>query len=857
MRTRYLRVCFGLLIIWSFFAFRPAFGDEPKFQSLEQYTRIQIPLSSGASFRLVNGPGEATVTLDRVRPETVSSSAQWSDSRVSSVSAKALGLDKVEMKLKFHSSAVESFAYMQGGNLVVDLWSPGTASPEAPAPKTAAPVAVKKKAPSRKIASVKAEPARDYAAPLNREKDIFQKFLIPMPELRMAAYEGGFELPPRARLEELWEFPKADRTNEEGKEFELAKKLYQEKKYGLALKTAEISLKKKENSQTANFTLLRAFCYQKLAESSATPALAEKAEKIFQELAARRDENGNPLPMHRAIRLYFAQREYNKGNWLEALGHFEFLAQGKESSPDLPQIQVLLADIYGKVEQARRAERLYRNLVQTKGKHPLAKESMYRIADLLALEKNYARVDEQVEDALRLYPEHEKNRSEVLFQAGEANFWMGKYAKAEKYFRRYTEISSAQTNSALAWVRLGEIAEVSRGDVVEARGHYLRAKNGYPFSRGDLVATVRLARIDLKTEKEPQYVINSLVAMLLDKTIDSELKKMSEITLGQYYLLVGEVGKALSLAREGMAQSDGVVYELYKVNYVKALFAQLRQLNERKNFADALALYQREKKWFDLNGSESYRELAKTYSGLGLYGTSNEAMEKYALLQRTEKRGLASLERPREVSATKGRNDFVQGAYASALEHLPKDSPEPEVRAMIAVSAFRLGEKDLAYKFADQLLGTLKKSQLSDGLLEDLGVIFQSRATEEREFARGEREFSRLTDLIAADSEFIRFTRAEMQWLQKKHKPAAEAYLAFLEKFPKSERAGRARYHLGMSYIGTGKREEAVKQLTQLRDSGQGVWSESAKQELELMDWERKYSSVLRTLPPSGLGISN
>ena len=28
-------------------------------------------------------------------------------------------------------------------------------------------------------------------------------------------------------------------------------------------------------------------------------------------------------------------------------------------------------------------------------------------------------------------------------------------------------------------------------------------------------------------------------------------------------------------------------------------------------------------------------------------------------------------------------------------------------------------------------------------------------------------------------------------------------------------------------------------------------------QELELMDWEKKYSSVLRTLPPSGLGISN
>jgi hypothetical protein len=61
---------------------------------------------------------------------------------------------------------------------------------------------------------------------------------------------------------------------------------------------------------------------------------------------------------------------------------------------------------------------------------------------------------------------------------------------------------------------------------------------------------------------------------------------------------------------------------------------------------------------------------------------------------------------------------------------------------------------------------------------------------------------------------------------------------------------------MGMSYISLGKNEEAVKQLTQLKDSGQSVWAESAKQELELMDWEKKYSSVLRTLPPSGLGIT-
>jgi hypothetical protein len=45
--------------------------------------------------------------------------------------------------------------------------------------------------------------------------------------------------------------------------------------------------------------------------------------------------------------------------------------------------------------------------------------------------------------------------------------------------------------------------------------------------------------------------------------------------------------------------------------------------------------------------------------------------------------------------------------------------------------------------------------------------------------------------------------------------------------------------------------------FTTLKESGESVWAESAKQELDLLAWEKKYSYVLRTLPPSGLGISN
>ena len=62
---------------------------------------------------------------------------------------------------------------------------------------------------------------------------------------------------------------------------------------------------------------------------------------------------------------------------------------------------------------------------------------------------------------------------------------------------------------------------------------------------------------------------------------------------------------------------------------------------------------------------------------------------------------------------------------------------------------------------------------------------------------------------------------------------------------------------MALSYIALGERMDAVKLLTKLADSSQNIWGESARQELKLIDWEKKYSVILGDLPPMGLGIEN
>jgi tetratricopeptide (TPR) repeat protein len=853
-------------------------GQElPRIESLEQLTRIQIPVTSGSGFHLLSGKsGEVTLVVERVATGAMETLPKLADSRVKQVTVKTLGLDKAEVTVHFTDAATESFAYNQGSNLVLDLWKGAgakavvsTASAVKSLPqqvKKPGAAKIAKAAPARTVASAKPASARAPAAPavdpLRVDHDLFQRFLFPMPPLEVTAKDGGIDLPPKFELDDRWSFAKGDKETDEGKGFEFAKQLFSAKKYGLCLKTIEIVLRDHpKTGHTAELEFLRALAYRRLGEASKADFLVDRSEKLLQELAARRDEEGKALPFARLIVLHFAADQLQKQAWLAAIQNLEYVSSvTKPKDPDFPYVQMMLAEAYGKVEQPRRSERLYRFLTEKFPKHPLAKEAAYRIADLLAAEKNYARVAEEGEDALHTYPQYEKTRSEVLFHVGEAYFWQGEYAKAAKYFRRYTEIASAQTNASLAWVRLGEIEEVAHRNISAARADYLKAKNGYPFSKGDLVATVRLARIDLPTEKDPKFVVRTLEELLADKAIDWDLRRMAELTFADYLLLTGETERSISLASAGMAQTDGSVYELYKHAYEKGLFTHLNQLVKAKKYGDALALYEREKKWLEEYGADTFKSVAEAYRGLGLYESSNKLMEKFALEAAKRGRSPSGLSEAKEqFSREKAENSFARGSYEEALASLAgfDDARSLYLRA---ICLYRLGRKSEAYPVADRVLGAMKsapKGQFSDDEIENVGEALIERDNAERDFPRMEKNVNELRALCEKDNERLTFASADALWYQKRHKEAEKAYKDALARFPKGIRSDRARYNLGMSLLALGKREDAVKLMTELQNSGQSVWSDSAKQELELIEWERKYSSVLRTLPPSGLGIAN
>lgn len=844
--------------------------EVPKLETMDQYTRLQLPITRGTSFQMHSGKaGEMSLTVDRVATGALESLPALQDSRVSQIRVKKTGLDKAEITVQFRDSNTESFAYQQENTLVVDLWrkapeekaAPVVVAKAAPAkPKKAAPKAEsQERSPAAATSSAKAAKAAVSVEPLRLDRDLFLKFLLPMPELAVTAKDGGFDLPPKIELESRWKFTTADKTTEDGQAFEFAKALFRKKKYGLCLKTIQIVMRDHPDSEHyEELEFLQALAYRNLGESTKTDSLKDRATKILEDLAARREEDGSALPFSRLIVLSFAQKELENKNWLKALQQLEYVSSATTpKDADFPYVQMLLAETYSQVKQPQRAERLYRFLVEKFPKHPLAKEAYYRIADLLSLQKNYGRVAEEGAAAIQAYPEYQKMRPEVLFNMGEAYFWMRNYAQSDKYFRKFTDIASSHTISSLAWVRLGEIQELNHRNLRLAHDNYMKAKNGYPFSKGDLVATVRLARIDLPTEKEPNFVVRTLSELLLDQTVDSELKRMAELTLADYMLAINEVSKSISIAASGMAQTDGLAYELYKHAYQKGLFMKLSSLNDKKKFAEALELYNRERKWLEQYGPETYRVAAGVYRGLGLFASANKLMEQYGK-ELAEKGRLPASATESAMQLEKAANNFSRGDYKGTLEEV---GSRQDAMALYfkTVSEFRLGQKREAYATADRALALMKaeKSNFTDEMVENVAEVVIERDSEQRDYRRMEGDIKLLGALMQKDSERLLFANADALWYQKRHKEAELAFKEAFEKFPKGIRASRGTYNRAMNLVGMGKRDEAVKLLTELRNSGDNVWAESAKQELDLINWEKKYSSVLRTLPPEGVGLSN
>ena len=894
MRVRYTLL---LMLISTFFA--PALDcmarDLPRLQTLEKYSRIELPVSESSKFKFEKlKNGEALIQLEDVQAGSLDSLRDLRDERISEIDVLSPKHDHASIHIQFTDRKTDAFAYFQANppKVIIDIWKDTTkpSIAENKQPKTRAPASVSQ--PNVKVKSLKknkkienselknhavsasGEEARDQFAeekkmiaramhedinPLDMDKNIFEHFTLPLQELVLEHKSGFVKLPPALNVEEHWTFKEPDLSEIDGKAIKFAMRLYKEKRYGLAMKTLEIMQRDYPQSPYYNEAgLLEAFALKKLGESKKNDAFVEKADAKMLEIMDHKQADGSAVPFQNRLRTYFGLKYYKQGKWLDSIDKVENIARTLDKNDeDLPYIQLLLAFSYAKVNQLRRAERIYRYVVDNYPTHVAAKEAYYRIVDILASEKNYNRVIDEAEGALRRYPDYRKVRKESLFHLAEAYFWTKNFKKAEQFFQGYIDLSTANPVGALAYVRLGEIAEIADKDLGKAKEFYAEGKDGYPYTYGFELANARYARIEINSEKDQRYQEETLRHGLEKKTLKGNSYRLVELVHIEYLLRLGEVTEATKMSKLGMVETIDNTYEAYKEKYIRCLVRTLAKYLESGDFKHAVELYENEKTWIEKFGPESQKLASIAYRGIGLYSTANALMTKY-LEWKGKSRHLASVDQDKLVNRELALNAFSQGSYERTLELL-KNVEEPKLLYMRAMSEYRLAHKKEAYSIADRLLKKLSTMPgvLPDSELEELLEVQMDRTDHDRDYLQMEKEITLVRKMTKEPRERIEFGLGDALWRQKKNQEAIKQYSEALKQYPDSMFNERAKYNMGISYINVGKREDAVKVLTDLQAKSKTVWGESAKQELELLEWEKKYSSVLKTLPPTGLGIVN
>ncbi len=857
--------------------------------SFKGYSRLTIPVKPNSGFK-VEGFEDSVkvlnVAIENMHQAYWTQSNRLSDQLIRNVKTSSMGDATIRVSIEIRGSYSKHFIYYQPNppSVIVDIWQDkkGSAQKKGKEAKLAKKFPSKVKRVSKKanheLSSKSVSKVSESVSKIPEVTSKIKKIIVPLdfsnnsffrlPIIAPAfVYEGkNFNTSREGDPGAGWEWTKSSKNAGSGTNFSLAIKLYKSKKYGLAIRAAEYLRRDYPNSPyMEEVRFLEALSYWNLSVQSGNKAMGHKALAQFKELIPQQ-KNGKNLPFSQKLRIFFAADAFREGRWLDTASHFESILGNQENSkkePDFPGILLAHAEAYFNLRQYRRASRVYRAAMQKYPKHWVGKEAAYRFGNTLAKQRFYKKANLAIREALKKYPDYESTRSEAYLNLAEVNFWLKNLSEAQKFFKIYAKKHHAHTYVAMAYVRLGEIEEIKNKNIKKAREYYLKAIDHFPFSLGERLAQVRLARLEFFNNRDPDFQIAQMRKNLSSKELPRQVKEMSSIQLIRFLNKNGRPNEAIRLAEDEVAKSDSKNYKIFKSIYIETLLLNVEDFIDRGEYEEALAFYEKNRQWLEQGKPDIWLLLAKVYKALRLYNTSSTFMGRYIEAQKriNGRRMPSSLAKTRDDALhVKARLLYLQGRYQHAIDNLTGNS-SLEACHLRMQAYMKLGNLVSAFKMARSVQAKLNslpkelsktiKDQIQIDTIEVLSKHFHKR----KEYKRQIEVLQVARKNLNSPYERFEFLLGDIYWYRQDYAKAIVAFKEALELFPKSKRSARASYRLGLAYSSIGDRKNAVKTLTPIAENSQNIWGQSARQELNLLQWEEKYSVILGDSPPSGLGL--
>lgn len=855
----------GMIAFSSGSLFWPSFGRAASLQSYENRTHLEFERKSEKEPQLLPIMDGKKLKGLKIYGDTLPSQqdlASASDERTQSLTLKKDEKGNLYLEVQFTAAAtnrgVEYFGYedKKTAKLLVDYWTQDK--------KKASKPLKKKLAASKQFVS---KPRIDIhsSSSCNQQKlDLIQEggidFKVYHEFFDYLSYNNGLKLEERffQAFYESSNFAKV--PSQEKVHFSLVKKLYQDSKLGLVLKTADLFEKEFPKSIfKQDMLLIKALVFLKLSKLMNSNHFEELALSSLRGLVDSDHSHRGRLSLN-----YLFDRALQEQNWVQAL---ELASLGSSvkyeglTETDHAVFRLATGEILQMLNDHEKAQKIYSDLMSHKSW--VALEASIRQPEIYFIQGYYERALFGFEQALKRAQQRSDMLKTALFNLAESYFRIQKYQGAQKYFESFlTSFPHAERSWAAAY-RIAEIKHALNGkneDFGKLAQNYNQIIQRYPLTPGATFSYYRLASCLTKNDAEKKLV--NFLKEHFEENQPSNLKYRDifdasalaiwkNLTSVHFYFNQGEYDKVLALSKK-YPVSDNKFNAIFQ----KALVAQARKIAgnpmkmDEKSAEQLLHLHEEHKKWINHSQSPAYSlSLANAYLKLKKVVELDQSLQQLA----TQLGSMNTIERNQYYWIAAKNEEWISPQSVKIDERLLKMNDDEAFAFYkydwLAERAFQKQEyqKSLQYDSKNENAGFF--GEKAEALKMNVSVRHAEALLKIREFKAALQKAQSLYlhygtktenfPLIARILQLQVYAEIEMENWKEARRLLEEQVLIlpFPEKKLMEFRFLKAK---ALSKLGENKKAfEAFREIASI--DTENAWKKSAQAELEHLGWEQSF----------------
>lgn len=761
-------------------------------------------------------------------------------------------------------------------------------SPKVPAPKSKEEIAKEKKEKEEKELSNIATQIKDSnLGTFDGGDPNFDRFTIEDYEIKESAIIASrrniyiqypFLIKKNRILEKVLENPPIYevkyKDKDETKQVILLKQLFDKKRFAVFITTKKFFDESFPNSKYDQLIrYMEADVYYQLWQRDKQSVDLEKAIALYQNLLKDYPES----PLAERTKLLIAYTYYSTGDNFGALKSFIRVLNATPNTKYKNDLRISIGDAYRDLNKYQDALDTYNVIYLDEKAGEKRIEAKYKIGDVYAQKKDYAKAIRAYQEALKEFPNKAHLFPNAFYNIAESQFWMGDYKDSLGSYIKYVRNYPKSKHGGFALTRIGEILEILGADEKKYKGAFLESWFRFRGSEGANIGRIRF--ISHHLPKMKPIAVEAAHKEIEGYVNQSELpfiKDFSTIVLSDGYYKRGELDKSLFLLEDFYkSNSTSTTLDLFKDRIVKTVTRKVQQKVEQGKYVDAIQTFGKHAgSWLRDNDridlryylGQSFEKAGVNAEALKIYkATVNRLYAIKGSKEEKERKIFENIPSIDQLNLRLAKTYLAKGDVENAelyLKKVPKASPDLEKLEGIERVLVQSNIDESKGRYQDAIAGLRElleswkgKPELVQEPYLRISKLYLNSGLTNKAVTELEKILNLQKDTGLIRPEVLKEARelTAQAYIDKNQlAKAGEIYAAMLSDYEKEQALNDVRYKLGDIYFQLGKMKKAKDTWNPLQaKEGGETWYRLAREKMNSDEWNQQYQKYLNRLPAS------